>query len=274
MYNFTQMQACPDVKSTKNTLRQLGEIFSLNYSKHYARLVAEAFKHAAGAEAHNAQNHTPKFFANTLSQLNRSAILARLKEIYAGPGFDEEETYLSAWRGLAGSGMSADAYLKKMAASLTEDEYAEAEAYLAVLKIRNRTLKEVNYVALTQNREIIGFVIYHVFEIDGKMTFQVRQAVIADDHINEYVNELIELYPQAVLEANKSNINTLPILTAMQKAQLAMEHTAILSYNSKLLSPSNSYNLLLFKACGADRITCILHANDGVETLRPGISVR
>jgi hypothetical protein len=273
MYNLISLQNSSDVK---NTLRQLRELFSLNYSQHYARLIAEAFKNVAGNELNNPHNHSANFFANTLSQLNKAAIASKLKGIYAGPGFDEEEIYLHAWQGLASSGLSAEAYLKSITgATLPAEEYADAEAYLAILKIRQRTLKEVNFMALELNKEIVGFVIYHVFEIDNQITFQVRQAVISDKHMNELVDELVDMFPRATIEVNKNNINTMPVMNALQKAQLAMEHTAILSYNPKLLSQSNSYNLLLFKACGADRITCILHANDGAETQqRPGISVR
>ncbi|MES2217880.1 MAG: hypothetical protein V4501_05680 [Pseudomonadota bacterium] len=206
MFNMITLP-CKDVKQT---LQQLRYVFLCVYSAHFYKLRDEA-----------------KAISTTL---NTAAITSRLKESYQGPGFDEEESYLLAWKDLAGSDLSAEEYLACHAQTLSIGERDDAKEYLLAIQTQQRVLKEVNFIAVNTGNQIAGFIIYHILEKDDEVFFQVRQSAMSHDLIMQLVPVLMAKHPYAIFEANKANANTLPVLNALRDAQLAAAQAMLSSY--------------------------------------------
>jgi hypothetical protein len=250
MFNMITLLDCQDVKET---LQQLRSVYSYVYSTHCNKLLAEA---------------------KTISpQLNKAAISAKLKEIYQGPSFDEEESYLAVWQRLAGSGLSAEDYLQRFADTLNVDELHDANSYLQALATQQRQLKAVNFIAINNGDRIAGFIIYHILEKDNETFFQVRQSAMSSELITQLVAVLISNHPYAVFEANKANANTLPVLNALHKAQLAALQATLHSYksdNNRFYTTKNG--MTLFKPNNQDT-TYPNHTNASETLYRRFISV-
>jgi hypothetical protein len=150
----------------------------------------------------------------------------------AGVGFDQEESYLYAWQGLAGSGLSAEQYFKRYAYALSMDEQENVKAYLQTLQEQKKSLKEVNFIAIHNGNKVTGFIIYHILEMENETIFQIRQASLTNELITQLVDVLITNFPYAFYEANQANANTIPMLKALHKAQLAAVQETLKTYNS------------------------------------------
>ena len=254
MFNMITLQDCQDAKQT---LQQLRGVFSSVYSRHFNNLIAEA--------------------KATSSQLDKSAITARLKEIYAGPGFDEEESYMCAWQGLAASGLSADDYLQAHAYTLSVDEYDDAKAYLASLAKQDRRLKAVNFIAVNTGNNIAGFIIYHILENKNETIFQVRQSAMPAELITQLVDVLMANHAYAIFEANKANANTIPVLNALHRAQLADAQATLRTYlrtfNTDIRHYATKNGMTFFKPLNPDH-SYLNPANDAETSFLPSILVR
>ena len=207
MFNTITLQNCDDAKETLQILRN---VFAAHYSTHFKTLVV-------GAK-------------------DKAVIAAKLKEIYAGPGFDEEESYLCAWQGLTVSGLSAAEYLAVNASALSVDEYEDARAYLDALQQQQRTLKAVNFIAVSTGNKITGFIMYHILAAGDETIFQLRQAALPPEMVRQFVDELMTKHAYTIFEANQANLNTLPLLTALREAQMAAAQALLKSYQ-RVFSP-------------------------------------
>ena len=144
----------------------------------------------------------------------------------------EEESYLYAWQGLAGSGLSAEQYFQRYAYALSTKEQEDVKAYLQTLQDQQRSLKEVNFIAIHNGNKIAGFIIYHILEMKNETIFQIRQAALSNELITQLVDVLMTNDPYAFYEANKANGNTIAVLNALHKAQLAAAQATLMSYTS------------------------------------------
>jgi hypothetical protein len=96
--------------SLENLIKKFRSVFASVFSLHYANLISKAKTDLTASDPEKrqtAQNILDGFsdlirniFNNNINEFTHEQIIAKLKEIYYGPGFDDEATFLVAFRSL------------------------------------------------------------------------------------------------------------------------------------------------------------------------------
>jgi hypothetical protein len=207
-----------------------------------------------------------RFVYSSVYSLHFNKLIAEAKSLPL-----HEESYLYAWQGLAGSGLSAEQYFQRYAYALSVDEQEDVKAYLQTLQEQQRSLKEVNFIAIHNGNKIAGFIIYHILEMKNETIFQIRQSALSNELITQLVDVLMTNHPYAFFEANKANANTIPVLNALHKAQLAAAQATLLTYTSERPHYSTTHGM--FRPSQQDPAYPTL--SSAAETMyRPFINVR
>jgi hypothetical protein len=176
------------------------------------------------------------FFEKSLSSYNEAELITAFQRIYSGPGFDDEEAFLLAFHDMdLTKSKNARAHYNKIKNRLKPEDRAEVESYLNCLDERECELKEVNFVALVDERESVrGFALLHVLQEGNITTLHIRQAAMREQsrgYAGLMSRYFADHYPKAVYEANQRKANTVLMKRNLIEENLMQVTDAILGYN-------------------------------------------
>lgn len=233
-------ERCKSIEAAISTFR---EVFADVFSHHYCNLILKAWKQKDTAEGQKVldgfKDLTDKRLPKGIANYSDVEIIDVLKNVYQGPGFDDEAAFLRAFYQFDHKAMSADAYFDVHKDKLSLADFNEVQEYLIALKKDNRELKEVGFVAVSDLKgNISGFVIYHLFEQNKQQILHIRQAAMLEQH-KGYGNRigcyLADKFPKAIYEANQRWANDVPMKRKMIEESLITKTPPVLGYSSKYI---------------------------------------
>lgn len=236
MLRLINLKDCKDVQDIANRLRTS---FATVFSRHYGEIIHNEIEKFKRSEEYKSSKELkeippdlkgfkdvlskPQYFEKNIYSLTQKEIQSRLFKLYFGPGFDDEVAFLLAFHDLKHSKLDPLAHYHNKKDQLTKDQCAEIDDYLPLLKGMERVLKEVNFLAVTdQYGNIHGFALYHVLQEGDKTFLHIRQAAMMEKsrgYASVMARYFTDHYPAAIYEANQRKANRVPM-----KEMLISEH--------------------------------------------------
>lgn len=225
------------VHDIPSIITEFRKTFATVFSHHYAKQITQAKKKNVTEKLKGFSDllAKEKYFTPGVEH-DQKQIQQQLEKLYFGPGFDDEAAFLLAFHDLKKDADAKEHYAK-IKERLKPEDRTEVEDYFRVLDAANRRLKEVDFAAFIDDEgKIHGFVLYHVFEENGKTILHARQAAMLRQntgYASVVARYFADKYPDAFYEANQRQANSVPMKEKLIATGEIKEKGAVLGYPVK-----------------------------------------